>query len=276
MNKNERINAKTALKKNQMKHRNGSGRTGSFVPEGEAGAGLKKAMVILPILIIVILIAMLIVGLNQFRSFFNSYQPAAETESSQRNVVPMDDKKLLMVVSPEEPLPSNYKVDLADVEQIQVDRGIEEDLEEMLRSAEEEHISLELTGGYVSAEEQHDLYEAEVSKLMAEESLSRTNASEKAEKTVPAQNHSERQSGLAVTFGKTGAAVFSDSEEYRWMLRNASRFGFILRYPEGKEKSTGFAFDPTQFRYVGKDNAGKMKTLNMSLEEYVSYLNSRQ
>ena len=59
------------------------------------------------------------------------------------------------------------------------------------------------------------------------------------------------------------------------LLENASRYGFVLRYPEGKEKETGMDPDPAVFRYVGIKYAKQMKTLNMCLDEYTAYLASR-
>lgn len=275
MNKNERINAKTALRKTQIRQHGGTGR-GNFVPDSKAGTGLKKAIIILPILIIIILVITLIVVINQLNQMFDDVRSEKDTDLPRETTVLLDESKLLMVVSPESPLPSGYKTDLTEVGSVQADKGIVPDLEQLMEDADNSGLSLLLTGGYVSAEQQHDLFNDEVSRLMKEESLTQTNAIEKAEKTVPAENHSERQSGLAVTFGQSSGGDFSVTKEYDWLVKNAMKYGFILRYPEGKEKSTGFSFDPTLFRYVGKENALKIKTLSMTLEEYVSYLKARQ
>ena len=148
-------------------------------------------------------------------------------------------------------------------------------LEELMSDAAEAGLSLKLSCGYVSAEVQHQQYSAEVSRLQAEESMTAKNAAAQAEKTIPAENCSELQSGLAVKFSQGSSGDFSASREYFWLTANSAKYGFILRYPEGREKSTGFDYDPAHFRFVGKENANKIKTLNMTLEEYNAYLAAR-
>ena len=60
-----------------------------------------------------------------------------------------------------------------------------------------------------------------------------------------------------------------------YLYVSAGETEFILRYPEGKEDTTSLPFKPSLFRYVGKENALRMTTLNMCLDQYVIYLNSR-
>ena len=275
MSRNERIRAKNALRKTQIKRHGSTGSRSGFVPDNKAGSGLKKATVILPILIVLILVVILIAAFNQFSELFRNSQENTAASGLEQTAAALDDTKLLIVISPEHPLPSDYKTDLAPVGDIQVDRGIVSDLEALMNNAEEAGLSLVLKEGYVSAEQQHTAFSSEVSRLMSEESLTQTNAYEKAEKTIPAENHSEMQSGLAVKFGGS-SEDFSAAKEFSWLLKNAMKYGFILRYPEGKEKSTGFSFDPAHFRYVGKENALKMTTLSMTLEEYTAYLSARR
>ena len=247
------------------------------MPDSEAGAGLKRAIVILPIIIVLLIIAALLIGLKQFRSYFEQEQPHTQSSSTASRVTETDDEqRLLMVVSPVSPLPADYRTDLVTVQEVKVDKLIKKDLEEMLAAAEKDHVSLRMVSGYISGEQQRELFQAEVSRLMEEKHLTQINAVEETEKSIPNENHSERQTGLVITFGTYLVTDFSKTEEYRWLIRNAVRYGFILRYPEGKEKSTGFIADPACFRYVGKENAIKIKTLNMTLEEYAAYLKARK
>ncbi len=275
VSRNERLKAKNELQRSRIK-RGGSGLGGSFVPEGEAGLGLKRAVVIMPVVIIVIIIITLLVGLHQFRSLYDADMSSRHESVVSRAEKETDEGKLLLTVSPSEPLPSDFRTDLVSVEDIQVDRIMLNDLKAMLAAAEKDGLALRLTGGYVSAEQQQEMFSSEVSRLMSSEGLTNTNAIEKAEKTIPAGDHSERQSGMLVTFASGKDKDFSQTEEYRWLIRNSMKYGFILRYPESGEKSTGFSFDPTAFRYVGKENASKIVTLNMTLEDYSSYLKSRE
>ena len=55
-----------------------------------------------------------------------------------------------------------------------------------------------------------------------------------------------------------------------WLWRHAPEYGFILRYPQGKEKITGYAFEPWHFRYLGKAHSSHFKANStLSLEEYL-------
>ena len=267
--------AKNALRKKQLRQHRSLGRKSSFVPESEAGSGLKKLLIIMPVLIIAMMILLLTVGISQFTGILDSSRQK-NTEQGEKSVTDeFDESKLLLGISPESPLPSDYKTDLVDYENIKVDRCISDALSELMNASEKAGLDLKLSGGYVSPEIQHKAFQAEVSRLQAEEGLSKTNAEAQAEKTVTAENHSEFQSGLAVTFSVGKDEEFSETAQYRWLEANSTKYGFILRYPEGKEKSTGFDYDPTHFRYVGKDNALQMRTLSMTLEEYNEYLASR-
>ncbi|MBQ8135320.1 MAG: M15 family metallopeptidase [Clostridia bacterium] len=276
MEKNERMKAKTRLHKNEIKQRKGTGQKGDFAPPDDGIAKLRTAVFVLPFLIIGAMILILIIGINQYSRLFheengNTPNAAAVQDDDEEP----DESDLLFIVSPDIPLPSDYKISLKKFRDIQVDQRITDSLDELLEAADKAGVSLKLTGGYISAEEQHNLYMAEVSKLVSENDLAQAKALEEAEKIVPSENHSEFQTGLAVLFGTSRADNFVKSDEYRWLTTNCVKYGFILRYPEGKEDSTEAEFDPCHFRYVGVTNAKQMRTLNLCLDEYVSYLNAR-
>ncbi|MBO7097903.1 MAG: M15 family metallopeptidase [Alphaproteobacteria bacterium] len=94
-----------------------------------------------------------------------------------------------------------------------------------------------------------------------------------AQNFVAAPGASEHQTGLAIDiiFRRNAQMVENQQEddpEIKWLFQNAHQYGFILRYPKGKEKVTGFNFEPWHFRYVGKKLATKIFTSNITLEEY--------
>lgn len=84
--------------------------------------------------------------------------------------------------------------------------------------------------------------------------------------------NSEHQTGLAVDVynQKENYTNFEKTEEYIWMQNNAYKYGFILRFPKGKEKETGYEFESWHYRYVGKSIAKEIKERNISLEEYIA------
>ena len=82
--------------------------------------------------------------------------------------------------------------------------------------------------------------------------------------------HSEHQTGLAVDImgSNNDYNEFGSSIEFNWLKENAYKYGFILRYPSGKEKITGFKYEPWHIRYVGVSASTYIYLNNLTLEEY--------
>ena len=57
-----------------------------------------------------------------------------------------------------------------------------------------------------------------------------------------------------------------------WLIENSWKYGFILRYPDGKSHITGIIYEPWHYRYVGKELAAELKELNLTMEEYLDQL----
>lgn len=95
-----------------------------------------------------------------------------------------------------------------------------------------------------------------------------------ADKIAARAGFSEHQTGLALDIFSLKDSLqdtFKDSDTYAWLKENSYKYGFILRYPEGKEKITGFTFEPWHYRYVGVEDAKKIHDLDITFEEY--YIN---
>ncbi len=83
---------------------------------------------------------------------------------------------------------------------------------------------------------------------------------------------SDHQTGLGCNLyipGFTGTE-FADTEAYAWLCDNAHKFGFIFRYPDGKETVTGYPFEPGHLRFVGQYHALRIHSSGLTLEEYVA------
>ncbi|MCL2826941.1 MAG: M15 family metallopeptidase, partial [Eggerthellaceae bacterium] len=93
---------------------------------------------------------------------------------------------------------------------------------------------------------------------------------------VQPPGHSEHETGLALDIMATDAKTSAQatSQENNWLADNAWRFGFILRYPQGKEGITGISFEPWHFRYIGLPHAAFCYQNNLCLEEYIQFLKS--
>ena len=92
---------------------------------------------------------------------------------------------------------------------------------------------------------------------------------------VAKPGHSEHQTGLAIDlslYDAQGNMVEDyDTEEYGRIFPHLHKFGFILRYPAGKEDVTGYPFEPWHIRYVGKEATLRIYENGWTLEEYVSH-----
>lgn len=81
---------------------------------------------------------------------------------------------------------------------------------------------------------------------------------------------SEHQTGLCVNItcvGEDGTS-FETTNAYQWVTENCTDFGFILRYPQGLETITGFAYEPDHYRYVGKEIAAEVKESGLTYDEF--------
>lgn len=92
-------------------------------------------------------------------------------------------------------------------------------------------------------------------------------------KLVALPGASEHQTGLAVDFAIYENGIYNDDikeddKEAIWLKDNAWKYGFILRYPKGKEDITGFNFEPWHYRFVGLELALELYQTNQTLEEY--------
>ena len=86
--------------------------------------------------------------------------------------------------------------------------------------------------------------------------------------------HSEHQTGLAIDFRENYNASYEDfakTPAFTWLIDNAYKYGFILRYPEAKEAITGYKYEAWHYRYVGVEVATYIKTNNITFDEYYAY-----
>lgn len=229
---------------------------------------------VIPIIIAVLVITMLMLALQQLTHATKTEPYLSENTSAQVSFYSdSDSDKLLTVVSVKSPLPTGYMIHLENFDGIMIDRIVVSDLKRMLNDCQNAGLHLQVIAGYVSTEEQNELYYRQVKKL-TEEGYSREEAEIFAEISVPMGNHDDRQSGLSVTFNSPDGD-FLHSDEYHWLMLHAHQYGFIQRYPENSSEYTSMWFTPELFRYVGTANAGQMKLLNMCLEQYTAYLQLR-
>ena len=134
-------------------------------------------------------------------------------------------------------------------------------LEDLVATAKKENIILIGSSAYRSYKSQLRILKEETDKKGVDY----------ADKYVAKPGQSEHQSGLAIDVTNRVRCFDKTSKEAQWLANNAHKFGFILRYPDGKENITGYNYEPWHIRYVGKDIAKEIYMKNITLEEYLSY-----
>lgn len=89
--------------------------------------------------------------------------------------------------------------------------------------------------------------------------------------------YSEHQTGLATDINTaSSSAHFENTKEYAWLMENCYKYGFILRYPKGKEYITGYKYEPWHYRYVGVEVATYIHENDITYEEYYANFLERQ
>ena len=114
---------------------------------------------------------------------------------------------------------------------------------EMAEAADKEEVSLWIINDFRSWEEQDEIYKDYYSTYGAD-----------ADTMSARPGHSEHQSGFALDLNSF-STDFGGTKEGKWIAEHAWEYGFIMRYPEGKENLTGYKAEPWHVRYVGKDLA---------------------
>ena len=98
-------------------------------------------------------------------------------------------------------------------------------------------------------------------------------------KYVAIPGSSEHQTGFSIDIiirqdGKMIENFNDDEPEIKWLIKNSYKYGFILRYPKGKEKITEYNYEPWHYRYVGIKVATNIYKNNITLEEYHESINN--
>jgi zinc D-Ala-D-Ala carboxypeptidase len=165
--------------------------------------------------------------------------------------------KDILIANKQYPLPSTYSPGES--------KEAREAFNEMAAAAKLDGFELIAFSTYRSYDYQTGLYERYVER----------DGSEAADRYSARPGYSEHQTGLAFDIGEVNneqyyaSEKFGETEAGKWVAANAYRFGFIMRYPEGKEKITGYMHESWHFRYVGIDVAEEIYKKNISLEEYL-------
>ena len=167
-------------------------------------------------------------------------------------------------------LPEKYKPEnIVDVSNwysygnIQLKKDAYEAFKKMFNSAKKDDITLIINSGYRTYETQKETYDQY--KTWYDE--------EYADGIAARPDFSEHQTGLAldiITYNTKGKD-FENTDAFKWLQKNAHKYGFILRYPKDKEDITGYSYESWHYRYLGKDLATKVKNNGLTYDEYYAF-----
>ena len=227
----------------------------------------------------------------------DDFEYAIQLDETVKNAINSNSADYLVLINKENPVGADYKVSnlktldtnyTADGKSIQLEVNAaiaaEAIMEEMRARGFGEIV---ITSAYRSYEYQKNLFD----KYIKQEKDKNPGLSDDEIKAIvlgysAEPGYSEHHSGLVIDFylpkrmidlvnfgsetpNSTADIGFAESEEYQWLLKNAHKFGYILRYPEDKVAQTGYNYESWHFRFVGVDAATKIYEKNITLEAYL-------
>lgn len=129
-------------------------------------------------------------------------------------------------------------------------------------AAKENGITLVINSSYRTFEKQEEVYNEY-----------KKQGTDYADKYAARAGYSEHQTGYSLDMFATGTTSknFHESDAYQWLINNAHKYGFILRYPIDKVNITGYSFESWHYRYVGVDAATYIYNNKITFDEYYAY-----
>lgn len=181
----------------------------------------------------------------------------------------------LVLINKQHPIPDDYEVNLGKINTIKgtmyCDERIVDDYLAMLQAAKNDGLSLAVLSPYRNEDRQEYLFGRKIQNYM-KQGFSYMDAYKTASQAVTIPGASEHQIGLALDIVSNSYTSldegFAGTSEGRWLAEHSYEYGFVLRYPSGKEYITSIEYEPWHFRYVGKEAAAIMKNENICLEEF--------
>jgi len=155
----------------------------------------------------------------------------------------------ILIANKSYPLPETYNPG--------VDPDAQNALDALIAGAALDGVSLWMKSGFRSYETQKTLYNNYVAR----------DGKEEADRYSARPGHSEHQTGLAFDLNSLEQS-FGETKEGIWLAEHCAEYGFIIRYPAGKEEITGYMYEPWHIRYIGTEKAKLVTESGLCLEEY--------
>ena len=141
---------------------------------------------------------------------------------------------------------------------IEIERNVAKAFYDMAEAASDDGMELMVSSGYRSYEDQEEIVNTYL-ELYGQNYV---------DNYVAKPGFSEHQTAMSLDVASKSVDTFVNSDEYVWMMDNAYKYGFILRYPRSKEDITGYKCEAWHYRYVGKEIAEYIHDNNITYDEY--------
>ena len=176
----------------------------------------------------------------------------------------------LLLVNRNYILPEDYAPTLAEAAKgtgVRMDARVAPYYQKMYDAAKADGITLTPLSGHRRISTQKTNFENKIQKYV-NQGYSKAEATQMAAKIILPPGTSEHNAGIAMDILSLDVE-FEQTKAFRWLQENAADYGFILRYPKDKQNITEITYEPWHWRFVGVENAKKIKASGQCLEEYL-------
>lgn len=214
------------------------------------------------------------IGTNKDKDTKVEESDKASKEKREALIAEAQKRGLLILVNKQNPVEANYKPeDLVSIKYYASDRSeasrymrkeAADHFHTLVETAKTKGFEIVMTTAYRSYDFQKQLYDNYVA----------TEGQEAADTFSAKPGRSEHQTGLSTDVSSPSVNYsisneYGDTEEGKWLAENAHQFGFIIRFPKGKEDITGYQYEPWHIRYVGETVAEEIYKKDITLEEFL-------
>lgn len=198
-----------------------------------------------------------------------------DTQNEQTDLPPLSEAPWqLTLVNGSHPLPQDWEITTSELPNgLMVDSRIYDALMAMLNDCKAEGLAPIICSAYRTIERQTELFNDKIDHFM-QDGLTYDEAYLAASQVVAIPGTSEHNLGLCVDICALDYQLLDEAQaetaEQIWLMEHCAEYGFILRYPKGKEDVTGIIWEPWHYRYVGVELAKEITASGLCLEEYLA------
>lgn len=202
-----------------------------------------------------------IVSMVNVHADYEFYTNTKETDTAKENLILVNKyNRLTKDFQPDDIVAISNQHAYGDPE---IRKEVYDQFKQMFTAAKKDNITLIITSGYRDYQFQEKLWN----------NYSNQKGDEWADSIAARAGYSEHQTGLStdiLTYNST-LDTFEETEAFKWLSKHAHEYGFILRYPKGKESITGYSYESWHYRYIGVEDAKKVYELGITFDEYYAY-----